>query len=342
MILFFIFYLNTFISNFRQDGSIKVETNGIEVKNLTKVYGTLKAVDNVTFSVPKGTLYSLLGPNGAGKTTTLNILSCNLLPTEGEADINGYSVVDRSNEVKKYIGVCPQENVLYNHLTVLENISFFGKMHEMSSKEIKESAAFLIEKVGLVDKMNVKVDKLSGGQKRRVNLLVGLIHKPDVLFLDEPTSGLDPQTRRMIWDYILELKNQGITIILTTHYMDEADILSDRVGIIDHGKIIAEDTPEELKASIGKGDNLIFKLNGSPSEITKILQQFIEKKDIVSFSQTEDELSSYRVVSLDGISKIGKMVNVFAENRIQVEDIAIHANSLENVFLSLTGRQLRE
>ncbi len=317
-------------------------SNVIEVQHLIKNFEDVIAVNDVSFTVSSGMLYGLLGPNGAGKSTTLNILSCNMVPSGGEATIMGQSVRTNPKTVRKYIGICPQENILYDHLTVYENLIFFGKMYDIPLSTLKQNATDLINKVGLNEKAHTKIKKLSGGQKRRVNLLAGLIHNPDVLFLDEPTAGLDPQTRRLIWDYIQELKSQGKTIILTTHYMDEADILSDRVGIIDHGKIIAENTPHFLKESIGKGDNLIFKLNGPETAIQIVLSQLKDSNSILSAVPVEHADCTYRIIAMDGIGKIGKTVNAFLEQKVQVEDISIQANSLENVFLTLTGRNLRD
>jgi ABC-2 type transport system ATP-binding protein len=314
----------------------------IRVEHLGKNYGEVQAVDDVSFNVLPGQLYSLLGPNGAGKSTTINILSCNLQPSVGDAFIHGFSVKDNASEVRKYIGICPQENVLYSHLTVLENLIFFGKMYDVPMGELKPRAEELIEKLGLKEKMHAKIEGLSGGQKRRVNLLVGLVHDPEILFLDEPTAGLDPQTRRLLWDYMEELKERKKTIILTTHYMDEADILSDFVGIIDHGKLIAENTPEKLKESIGKGDNLSFKLDGSKTAVQNVLDELLTSKEIVSAVPMEGESFGYHLMALDGIGKIGKIVNRFLEQKVKVEDISIRPNSLENVFLTLTGRNLRE
>jgi ABC-2 type transport system ATP-binding protein len=314
----------------------------IEVMALERSFEDITAVKSVSFQVPAGTLYSLLGPNGAGKTTTINMLSCNLTPNAGDASILGHSITHQPDEVRKYIGICPQGNVLYEHLTVYENLIFFGKMYEVPKSTLEERADYLIKRVGLLEKRNSVVEKLSGGQKRRVNLLAGLIHDPDVVFLDEPTAGLDPQTRRMLWDYIEELKKKNKTIILTTHYMDEADILSDQVGIMDHGEIIAQGTPADLKESIGKGDNLIFRVDGSASNIDAVLKKLVDSKEIFSGVPMEGDIKGIRITSLDGIGKIGSLVNEFIENKIKVEDISIQANSLENVFLELTGRSLRE
>jgi len=319
-----------------------VKEPAIETIDLYRSFEDVVAVDGVSFKVPSGTLYSLLGPNGAGKTTTLNMLSCNLEIEDGSAQIMGNSVKRNPKEVRKYIGICPQENVLYDHLTITENLIFFGKMYDVPKDRLNKRAKELIKKLGLEKKANNKTSDLSGGQKKRVNLIAGLIHDPDVLFLDEPTAGLDPQTRRLVWEYIEDLKEREKTVILTTHYMDEADILSDIVGIMDHGKIIAEDSPENLKESIGKGDSLLFTLTGTNHQIEKVFDDLISHEEIMSWAPLETQENQYRITALDGIGKIGKIVNKFIENKVQVEDIGIRANSLENVFLELTGRSLRE
>ncbi len=223
-------------------------------------------------------------------------------------------------KVRKYIGICPQENVLYDYLTVFENLMFFGKMYEVPKDILKERADELISKVGLIEKRNAYISKLSGGQKQRVNLIVGLVHDPEVIFMDEPTAGLDPQTRRMLWDYIQELKSRKKTIILTTHYMDEADILSDKVGIIDNGKIIAEDTPEKLKESIGKGNNLAFRLNGSARSIQTVVNMLQESEEISSAQDMPGDDKGLRIIAMNGIGKIGKIVNLFLEQKVAVEE----------------------
>jgi ABC-2 type transport system ATP-binding protein len=314
----------------------------IEISKLKKSFEDVIAVNEVDFTVEKGSLFSLLGPNGAGKSTTLNILSCNLKPDSGTAKINGFDVSTQRSDVQKYIGLCPQDNVVFDYLTVEENVIFFGKMYDVQKPVIVNRLNELIEKLGLQDKRRALVKTLSGGQKRRLNLLCGLIHDPDVLFLDEPTAGLDPQTRRMMWDYISELKKRGKTIILTTHYMDEADILSDVVGIMDKGKIIALGSPEKLKESIGKGDNLLFKLNGPISRLDSAFAKIKGSNGETAIENKFKEEGLVRITSMDGIGKIGKYVNAFIENGLMVEDISIRANSLENVFLELTGRRLRE
>ncbi|TXT58475.1 MAG: putative ABC transporter ATP-binding protein YfiL [Promethearchaeota archaeon] len=313
----------------------------IEVKDLKKHFEDVKAVDGISFKIKKGECFGFLGPNGAGKTTTINILSCYLDPTSGNAKVGGFDVVKEARKVKELIGIAPQENIFYEELRTIENVMFFGEMYLNNTSELKKRAVELIEKVGLKDKQETKVEKLSGGMKRRLNLIIGLVHEPEILFLDEPTAGLDPQSRRLLWDYIEELKSQGKTIFLTTHYMDEADILSDRLAIIDHGKIIAHGTPEHLKETIGKGDLLNFKLEGTQSKIEKAIEDIKNSGDVMSADYFEEELIT-RVTAMDGIGKIGKFIKMFTENNLQITDIDVQRNSLENVFLALTGRSLRE
>jgi len=321
----------------------KVNNNDvtIEVKDLKKYFEDVKAVDGISFKINRGECFGFLGPNGAGKTTTINILSCYLKPTSGEGRVNNFDVVKEATEVKKLIGIAPQENIFYEELTVYENLMFFGKMYTVNSSILKQRANNLINKVGLEEKRKTKARKLSGGMKKRLNLIIGLVHDPNILFLDEPTAGLDPQTRRLIWDYIVELKKRDKTIFLTTHYMDEADIISDRLAIIDYGKIIAEGTPEHLKETIGKGDMLFLKIEGTKEKLLKSIEEVKNNEYVLDAFYLEEEMET-RVSAMDGVGKIGKIIKQFTHNGLQVVDVGIQRNSLENVFLALTGRSLRE
>lgn len=313
----------------------------IEIDNLVKHFEDVKAVDGISFKIKKGECFGFLGPNGAGKTTTINIISCYMKPTSGKAKVNGYDVLKESSDVKKVIGIAPQENIFYEELTVYENVIFFGKMYPIDDSILRERAENLISKVGLENKRDTKSEKLSGGMKRRLNLIIGLVHDPDILFLDEPTASLDPQSRRMLWDYLFELKGRNKTIFLTTHYMDEADVLSDRLAIIDHGKIIAQGTPEQLKETIGKGDLLSLKIEGPQSKILETIRDLKNKIDIIDAEHLEEELI-VRITAMDGLGKIGKITNHFLGEGLRVADATVQRNSLENVFLALTGRSLRE
>jgi len=322
-----------------------LKRNGIaiEVIDLKKYFGDVKAVDEISFKIKRGECFGFLGPNGAGKTTTINLISCYLKPESGKAFIGGYDVINEHSEVKKLIGICPQENIFYEELNVYENVIFFGKMYNINRKELKNRANELIEKVGLQEKRKIRAEKLSGGMKRRLNLIIGLVHDPEILFLDEPTAGLDPQSRRLIWDYIFELKSRNKTIFLTTHYMDEADILSDRLAIIDCGKIIATGSPEHLKETIGKGDLLNLKIEGPRQQLMSSINQ-IKQFDYVNDASYLEEENITRINAMDGLGKIGEILKVFTneQKRLQVVDVGVQRNSLENVFLSLTGRSLRE
>jgi ABC-2 type transport system ATP-binding protein len=214
--------------------------------------------------VEKGELFGLLGPNGAGKTTTINILCGLVKPTSGSAQVCGYDVQKDTEKVKEQIGVCIQETAIYPYLTGKENLELFGNLHTMDKKTLQARRDMLLSKMGLTDDAKRKTSKYSGGMKRRLSLALALIHDPEIAFLDEPTVGMDPQSRRAVWDLIKELKNQGKTIILTTHYMEEAEDLCDRVGIIDHGKLIALGNPKELidKNNVKNLEEIFIQLTG--------------------------------------------------------------------------------
>jgi ABC-2 type transport system ATP-binding protein len=219
----------------------------IIIEDLTKKFEDVTAVKDLSLTVPKGELFGLLGPNGAGKTTTINVLCGLLQPTTGSVMVGGFNVVKEPEKVKALIGVCPQDTAIYDYLTGRENVEFFGSLHLMPKKELTENTNILLEKMGLTEDADRRVQKYSGGMRRRVNLAIALIHNPHIAFLDEPTVAMDPQSRHAVWDFIRELKGKGTTIILTTHYMEEAEELCDRVGIIDYGSLIALGSPQKLK-----------------------------------------------------------------------------------------------
>lgn len=227
----------------------------IKIENLVKKFGDIKAVDGLTLDISEGEIFGLLGPNGAGKSTTINILSGLLEPTSGIASVGGYDIKKDRAKVKGLIGVCPQHSAYYKYLTGRENIKIFGDLHGMPTALIKERSAELIEKIGLEEAADRKTSTYSGGMVRRINLAMALINDPKIAFLDEPTVAMDPQSRRATWDFIEEFRSNHKTVILTTHYIEEAEALADRVGIIDHGKLIALDTPRALIEANG-GENL--------------------------------------------------------------------------------------
>lgn len=219
----------------------------IIIEDLTKRFEDITAIDHLTLEVPKGELFGLLGPNGAGKTTTINVLCGILAPTSGKVMVGGYNVFTEPRKVKSLIGVCPQDTAVYDYLTGRENIEFFGHLYNLPQETLARNSADLLQKMELTDHQNRRVSKYSGGMRRRINLAMALVHSPEIAFLDEPTVAMDPQSRHAVWDFIREQKSQGKTIILTTHYMEEAEELCDRVGIIDYGRLIAFGSPAELR-----------------------------------------------------------------------------------------------
>ena len=226
------------------------------VKDLHKSFNEHKAVNGVSFSINKGEIFGLLGPNGAGKTTTIRMLSTVLDSDSGEITVKGYSMQRESAEIRNLIGVCPQELALYEDLSAMDNMVFFGRMAGLNGNEAREQAMTNLRLMGLEDRAKGKVAKFSGGMKRRVNLAIALMGTPELLFLDEPTVGIDPQSRNHIFQNILGLQKNGMTILYTTHYMDEADRLCNRIAIMDSGQIIAMDTPYQLKSQIGSPDKV--------------------------------------------------------------------------------------
>lgn len=238
--------------------------SAITIEHLDKQYSDVKALDDLSLQVSKGELFGLLGPNGAGKTTTINILCGLLKPTNGSAIICGFDVEKEPSKVKELIGVCIQETAVYSFLTGAENVDLFGNLHTMDKNTLKKRSSQLLSKMGLEQDAKRKAGKYSGGMKRRLSLILALIHDPQIAFLDEPTVAMDPQSRHAVWDFVKELKAQGKTIILTTHYMEEAEELCDRVGIIDHGKLIAIGSPKKLIAENGaiNLEEVFIKLTG--------------------------------------------------------------------------------
>jgi ABC-2 type transport system ATP-binding protein len=238
--------------------------SAIIIQNITKNFGDITALNNLSLEIKTGELFSLLGPNGAGKTTTINVLSGLLKPTEGEAYVGGYDVRKGLNSIKHLLGVCPQEAAVYKFLTGKENLELFGFLHKMQKSKVRERSDYLLKTLNFQDASQRKVKGYSGGMLRMINMLIALIHDPKILFLDEPTVGMDPRTRREVWNFISSLKNQQKTIILTTHYMEEAEALSDRVGIIDYGELIALGTPKELieKYKVKNLEEVFLELTG--------------------------------------------------------------------------------
>ncbi|MCD6557828.1 MAG: ATP-binding cassette domain-containing protein [Candidatus Aenigmarchaeota archaeon] len=308
----------------------------IKVENLVKKFNGFVAIDYISFEVKKGELFGLLGPNGAGKTTTINILSTLLKQTSGYAEVAGYDISKDKNNVRKSIGIVFQEPALDNKLTGKENLEFHAMMYGMGKEERRRRIKEVLELVELRDKGDVLVENYSGGMKRRLEIARGLIHRPKVLFLDEPTLGLDAQTRRHIWEYIKKLnKEEGVTIILTTHYMEEADFLCDRIAIIDHGKIIAMDTPERLKDKLG-GDIITF-------EVEKDSDKFMNEINKLDFVKSVKKHNSKLTIMVEqGEKRIPELIDMAQKNGVKVKSVSLHKPSLEDVFLHFTGKTIRE
>ena len=302
-------------------------SNIIEVKNFTKKYDSFVAVDNISFNVEKGTVFGFLGPNGAGKSTTINTLCTIVDKTEGSLKINGHDVTEQKSQVRNDIGIVFQESTLDGKLTVEENLKLHCDFYNVPKNEVRERIAFVLELVDLQEWRKAPVNSLSGGMKRRVEIARGLVHYPKVLFLDEPTTGLDPQTRVNIWDYINKLQKQkNITIFLTTHYMDEAEICS-KVAIIDHGKIVAFDTPYNLKKQY---TSTVMKIKTCENE--RLAQHL---KDHSTKYKFEDDLfTAYS-------SELNESLEIISKFRAYISDVEINKGTLNDVFLVITGKEIR-
>ncbi|MFN8427197.1 MAG: ATP-binding cassette domain-containing protein [Anaerolineales bacterium] len=312
--------------------------NILEAQNLVKNYDNFTAVKGISFDIKEGEIFSLLGPNGAGKTTTISMLSTLYTPTSGDATIGGHSITKEPMAVKGVIGVVPQEIALYEDLTAKENLVFWGQMYGLSGKSLNSRVDEVLEQIGLTDKAKNRVKTYSGGMKRRVNIGVGLLHKPRLLFMDEPTVGIDPQSRRAILDTVKDLNKQGMTVLYTTHYMEEAAELSDRVGIIDHGELIALGTQDELTKQVGETETLILHIgeNEDPDALAKAVSavEGVQKADV-----TDNEVS---VITADAKDILAAVVTKANERGIRIRSMDIREPNLEAVFLHLTGRALRD
>lgn len=310
----------------------------LEVKNLVKKYGDFTAVKGISFEIKEGEIFSLLGPNGAGKTTIISVLSTLYAPSSGDAFIDGHSVSKESRAVKQVIGVVPQDLALYEGLTARENLSFWGKMYGLSGKTLNTRINEVLEQIGLIDKANQRVRTYSGGMKRRVNIGVGLLHKPRLLFMDEPTIGIDPQSRRAILDSVKDLNQQGMTVLYTTHYMEEAEELSDRVSIIDHGELIAIGTKDELTRQVGKNDMLVLRLfEGGDSAVLAAALRGLP--GVLKAKVTDHTITIITPKAADIIAPVIGKAN---DTNVKIRSVDIQEPNLEAVFLSLTGRALRD
>ena len=310
--------------------------NAIEVKNLKKSFGDFKAVQGVDFAAEKGEILSLLGPNGAGKSTTISMLSGLFAPSNGDAAIMGHSITKEPEAAKASLGVVPQDIALYPDLSARENLVFWGKMYGLRGAALKSRVDEVLDVIGLTDRQKDHVGKFSGGMKRRVNIGAALLHKPDVVIMDEPTVGIDPQSRRHILDNVKELNRQGMTVLYTTHYMEEAAELSDHIAIMDKGKIIAFGTHAELIRLVGEQTRIDLVLNAESATVLPGWQS------VEGVSQIDATNGTVTVLVDDSNRALPRLFEAASQAGVRITSVDIQEPNLETVFLHLTGRALRD
>lgn len=307
----------------------------VSVEAISKSFGDVRAVDEVSFNINRGEIYGFLGPNGAGKTTTISIISTYLEPDSGDAIVGGWSVVEQPFEVKKLIGICPQEVALYEELSAEQNLHFFGRVHGLGRDVTNRKVDELLDFAGLTEKRKVKTGSYSGGMKRRLNIACSLLNDPRFLMLDEPTIGVDVQARARVYEMIETLKEKGTTILYTTHYMEEAQDLCDRVGIIDDGSIIAEGTIQELLGLIERDEVIEFALSAPIGD----MGEFGRIPGVKKIEHLDDGV---KVVTSDATAVLDKISSMVRERGRDIKRMTVSTPDLEDVFLHLTGRNLRE
>lgn len=311
------------------------EKSMLKISHLSKTFDSLKAVDDISFDVGEGEIFGFLGPNGAGKTTTISMIAGLLKSDSGKIQIDNMDLKTDIQKIKKIMGVVPQEMAFYEELSAKENLLFWGQLQGMGRKLLSERISYYIEKTGLTGRENEPLKKYSGGMKRRINLIIGLIHKPKLLLLDEPTIGIDVQTKLNIYELIREAAKEGTTILYTTHNLKEAEELCHRIAIIDSGKILAFGTLEELIQIVGEKDIVLF----SGSFKTDLASQvMLEYKDSEVLSISDEKI----VLSVEASKNIPVILEAFFKAGLTIEDISIKQPNLESVFLKLTGKELRE
>jgi len=307
----------------------------IAVEDLVKRYNGFMAVDGVSFDIKRGEIFGLLGPNGAGKSTIISILCCLLKATSGRVVIDGFDIGRNVSDIKKIIGVVPQEISLYHTLTARENLRFYGRIYGLSGKTLKNRIEALLEMVGLTDRADDLLEGYSGGMKRRINIAVALLHNPMILFLDEPSTGVDPQSRRRIYDTIQELNRQGTTVLLTTHQMEDAEKLCHRIAIVDRGKLIALDTLEGLLTLVGESDIIQVMAKEIPPASVESIRQIDEVQKV----SMDSGIMTIQLVR--GRESLAGIVDRLISGGTKVESISIREPDLETLFLHLTGTRLR-
>ncbi len=313
--------------------------NMVEVDGLTKQYAgaAAPAVQEIRFAIRRGEVFSLLGPNGAGKTTTISMLSGLLEPTQGDARVGGHSIRAEPLAVKRALGVVPQEIALYPTLTARENLYFWGRMYGLNGAALKARSDHVLEVVGLEGREKERVEAYSGGMKRRLNIAVGLLHEPQLMLMDEPTVGIDPQSRRRILETIKALNKQGLTVLYTTHYMEEAQEISDRIGIIDHGRLIALGSLDELTALVGHRATVRIGLGDSPPPgLLPALES------LPGVDQVAAENGTIQLLTSNGDAALPELIAQTNAHQARVTSVSIEEPNLEAVFLHLTGRALRD
>lgn len=308
----------------------------LEIKGLKKYFKDVRAVDGIDFNVKEGEIIGLLGPNGAGKSTTISMISTLIKPDSGSIYYNGEDIIKKPKAIQQDLGFVPQEVALYPTLSGLENLKFWGKIYGLKGNKLNQKIEEISEIIGITDRLKHKVEKYSGGMKRRLNIGAALLHEPKIIILDEPTVGIDPQSRNHILNSVKEINKKGSTVIYTTHYMEEAETLCNRICIMDRGKMIASGTKDELLDLINANDRIELKVE----KINNSLIQEIEKLDFVSNVKTKD---NNIVIEWEGKNgNYSKLMNVLAQEKNKLLSMDVKKPDLEYVFLSLTGRALRD
>ncbi len=308
----------------------------LEVRNLRKEYASTVAVDGIDFAVEQGEVFGLLGPNGAGKSTAISMVCGLVTPTAGSIMLKGSDVTHRMGEVKKVLGVVPQDIALYPSLSASENLFFWGRMYGLGGALLKERVARALQYAGLADRAKDRIDTYSGGMKRRINVAAALVHRPELLIMDEPTVGIDPQSRNHILETVLSLNKDGITVVYTSHYMEEVEYLCTRVAIMDRGKIIASGTKDELKKTVGDADRIEV-ATGEASAAT--LEEVRGIPGVINVSSLDSVVT---VLVRDGHERAAQILDAFRRGGARVRSVSIQEPNLESVFLRLTGRALRD
>jgi ABC-2 type transport system ATP-binding protein len=310
--------------------------NAIQIKDLHRYYDELHAVRGVSLDIEKGSIFSLLGPNGAGKSTTISVIAGLLKPSQGEVAIMGHSVTEQAQQAKKFIGVVPQEIALYDDLSGRENLLFWGRMYDLGGQHLQTRVDEILELIELADRQKDKVEKYSGGMKRRLNIGVALLHEPEIVIMDEPTVGIDPQSRRKILDSVKALNHEGMTVLYTTHYMEEAQELSDEIAIMDQGEIIAQGTHEELVKIVGEYDRVELTFGSE-------LPEKVDSWDTLpGVNQVTIEGQQANLLVEDSNVVLPLLFESASKANLQITAVNIFEPNLETVFLHMTGRALRD